>query len=173
MAYFRQFPKIDYDVRGTGIPQKMTDITRRVRFRDYMKRNFVVFDYYDVKSGETPEYIANEFYGDPELHWIVLMTNDIVDYYTEWIPMTVPQFERFVASKYDDVNGIHHHTSPQTSGDTTVVIEYPNDSATALPVGATPVTNYEYEELLQEKRRRIRLIQPRFIEQIKKSSTTK
>ena len=65
--------------------------------------------------------------------------------------MTVPQFERFVASKYDDVNGIHHHTSPQTSGDTTVVIEYPNDSATALPVGATPVTNYEYEELLQEK----------------------
>ena len=85
MAYFRQFPKIDYDVRGTGIPQKMTDITRRVRFRDYMKRNFVVFDYYDVKSGETPEYIANEFYGDPELHWIVLMTNDIVDYYTEWI----------------------------------------------------------------------------------------
>ena len=32
-GYFRQFPKIDYDVRGTGIPQKMTDITRRVRFR--------------------------------------------------------------------------------------------------------------------------------------------
>ena len=172
MAYFKQFPKVDYDVRGTGIPQQMTDITRRVRFRDYMKKSFIVFDYYDVKSGETPEYIANEFYGDPELHWIVIMTNDIVDYFTEW-PMTIPQFERFVKSKYDDANGIHHYCFSQTSGDTTTLIDLPNDAATSLPAGATPVTNYEYEELLQEKRRRIRLIQPRFIEQIKKEFNNK
>ena len=172
MAYFRQFPKIDYDVRGTGVSQKMTDITRRVRFRDYMKRNFVVFDYYDVKSGETPEYIANEFYGDPELHWIILMTNNIVDYYTDW-PMKTNQFENFVKSKYDDVNGIHHYCFPQESGDSTVLIDLPNDSATTLPAGALAVTNYEYEELIQEEKRRIRLIQPRFIEQIKKEFNNK
>ena len=167
MAYFSHFPKVSYDVRGDGNPQQMINITKRVRFRDYMKTNFVTYDFYDVKSGETPEYIANEFYGDPELHWVVLLANDIIDYYNEW-PMTVPQFERYVKSKYDNVDGIHHYEYTQESGDSTFKIELPNDSATTQPAGSLPVTNYQYEENLQEQRRRIRLIQPRFIGQIKK-----
>ena len=167
MAYFSHFPKVSYDVRGDGNPQQMINITKRVRFRDYMKTNVVTYDFYDVKSGETPEYIANEFYGDPELHWVVLLANDIIDYYNEW-PMTVPQFETYVKSKYDNVDGIHHYEYTQESGDTTFKIELPNDSATTQPAGSLPVTNYQYEENLQEQRRRIRLIQPRFIGQIKK-----
>ena len=167
MAYFSHFPKVSYDVRGDDNPQQMINITNRVRFRDYMKTNFVTYDFYDVKSGETPEYIANEFYGDPELHWVVLLANDIIDYYNEW-PMTVPQFETYVKSKYDNVDGIHHYEYTQESGDTTFKIELPNDSATTQPAGSLPVTNYQYEENLQEQRRRIRLIQPRFIGQIKK-----
>jgi len=167
MAYFSHFPKVSYDVRGDGNPQQMINITKRVRFRDYMKTNFVTYDFYDVKSGETPEYIANEFYGDPELHWVVLLANNIIDYYNEW-PMTVPQFETYVKSKYDNVDGIHHYEYTQESGDTTFKIELPNDSATTQPAGSLPVTNYQYEENLQEQRRRIRLIQPRFIGQIKK-----
>ena len=167
MAYFQQFPKVLYDVRGDGNQQLMINITKRVRFRSYIKENFVNFDFYDVKSGETPEYIANEFYEDPELHWVILLTNNIIDYYNDW-PMTVPQFESYVKSKYDDVDGIHHYEYTQESGDTTFKIELPNDSATTLPAGSLPVTNYQYEESLQEQKRRIRLVQPRFIGQIKK-----
>ena len=59
MAYFSHFPKVSYDVRGDGNTQQMINITKRVRFRDYMKTNNVTYDFYDVKSGETPEYIAN------------------------------------------------------------------------------------------------------------------
>lgn len=167
MSYFSNFPKVLYDVRGDGNVQEMINITKRVRFRDYMKKNFVTYDFYDVKSGETPEYIANEFYEDPELHWVILLTNNIIDYYNDW-PMTVPQFESYVKSKYDDVDGIHHYEYTQESGDTTFKIELPNDSATTLPAGSLPVTNYQYEESLQEQKRRIRLVQPRFIGQIKK-----
>jgi len=172
MSYFSQFPKVSYDVRGNGIPQSMTNITKRVRFRNYIKSNYVTFDFYDVKSGETPEYIANEFYGDSRLHWIILLTNDILDYYNDW-PMAVEQFEKYVYSKYDDVNAIHHYEYEQESGDTTFLIELPNDSATTIPVGATAITNYEYEEKIQENKRRIRLIQPRFIGQIKREFTNK
>lgn len=167
MSYFSNFPKVLYDVRGDGNVQEMINITKRVRFRDYMKKNFVTYDFYDVKSGETPEFIANEFYEDPELHWVILLTNNIIDYYNDW-PMTVPQFETYVKSKYDDVDGIHHYEYTQESGDTTFKIELPNDSATTLPAGSLPVTNYQYEESLQEQKRRIRLVQPRFIGQIKK-----
>jgi len=166
MAYFKQFPKVLYDVRGDGNEQMMTNITKRVRFRDYIKRNYVTYDFYDVKSGETPEYIANEFYGDPELHWIILLLNDVIDYYNDW-PMATEQFERYVKSKYDDIDAIHHYEYAQESGSTTFTIELPNDSATTIPVGATPITNYEYEESIQENKRRIRLIQKRFIGQIK------
>ena len=166
MAYFKQFPKVLYNVRGDGNEQMMTNITKRVRFRDYIKRNYVTYDFYDVKSGETPEYIANEFYGDPELHWVILLLNDVIDYYNDW-PMATEQFERYVKSKYDDIDAIHHYEYAQESGSTTFTIELPNDSATTIPVGATPITNYEYEESIQENKRRIRLIQKRFIGQIK------
>ncbi len=39
--------------------------------------------------------------------------------------------------------------------------------------GSLPVTNYQYEENLQEQRRRIRLIQPRFMDRIKKDSSNR
>ena len=62
----------------------MTDITKRVRIKDYIKRSYVNFDFYDVKSGETPEYIANEFYGDSELHWIVMYANYMTNPLYDW-----------------------------------------------------------------------------------------
>ena len=91
---------------------------------------------------------------------------EFIDYYNDW-PMATEQFERYVKSKYDDIDAIHHYEYAQESGSTTFTIELPNDSATTIPVGATPITNYEYEESIQENKRRIRLIQKRFIGQIK------
>jgi hypothetical protein len=172
MAYFRQFPKVNYDVLGNRTTTRMTNLTRRTRLRDFVKLNNVSFDFYDIKSGETPEYIANEFYGDSELHWLILMANDIVDYYTEW-PMNVQMFEQYIKEKYEDVNGVHHYEIFQTSGDTTKTIEIPNDSANTIPVDAVTITNYEYEDRLQNSRRRIRLIRPEFISQIKKEFRSK
>jgi hypothetical protein len=167
MAYFTQFPKIQYDVNGDGITTTMTDITKRIRLKDFVKKNFVAFDFYDVQSGETPEYLANEIYGDPELHWLIILTNDIIDYYADW-PMTTPQFEAYVKSKYDDVNAIHHYEYVQNSGSTKFTIELPNESATTIPAGALAITNYQYEESIQDTKRRIRIVKPLYIETIKK-----
>ena len=166
MAYFSYFPKVEYDVRGTGNNTVMTNLTKRIRLRDYFKKNAVNFDYYDVKAGETPEYIANVFYGDPLLHWIVLLSNDIENIYTDW-PMSVQQFENYVHDKYDNVNDIHHYEVKQTSGDTTKVIEIPNDPANTIPADAVAITNYEYEEKLEDDKRRIRLLKPEFVRQVK------
>ena len=166
MTYFSKFPKINYDIRGDGQLVTMTNITKRLRVRDAIKKNFVGFDFYDVKEGETPEYIANEVYGDTGFHWLILLSNDILDVYTDW-PMSSAQFERYVYSKYDDVNEIHHYEYTQESGDTSFVIELPNESATTIPMNATAITNYEYEVKVQEKKRRIRIIKPDYINTIK------
>jgi len=124
------------------------------------------FDTYDVKEGETPEIIADKLYDDPQLHWIVLMVNNIVDRYHGW-PMSGNQFLDYVNEKYLDSegdpnpSGVHHYEIEQSSGDTTVKINIGTDNTDYS--SATPITNYEYEEEEQNKKRQIRLLDPKFV----------
>ena len=160
MSYFEKFPKIYYDANADGKYKVMTDIISRVKLVDSVKQNIINFDYYNVKDGETPEMIAHKYYDDPELHWTILVVNDIIDYYTEW-PMSVQKFEEFVKDKYENPQGIHHYEISQTSGNTELVIDV-GMNTTDYP-SATAISNYTYEDRLQEQRRQIRLIQPQYI----------
>lgn len=154
------FPNITYDAKGNGKETFMKDIFRRVKVKGDAKAKFVEFDYYNVQDGETPEMIAYKYYDDAELHWTILVVNDIVDYYTDW-PMSVQRFEEFVKEKYDNPGAIHHYEINQTSGDTTETIDVGMN--TTDYGSATAVSNYQYEQTLQDEKRQIRLIQPRFI----------
>lgn len=160
--YFSKFPTISYDVKGDGQLFTMTNLMRRVKFTEIAKNKLVNFDYYDVRDGDTPEIVAYYYYQDAELHWLVLLANDITDVYTQW-PMSVPRFEQYIYDKYADVNAIHHYEIQQTSGNSKVVIELPNNIG--YP-NATPITNYVYEENLQKERSRIRLIRTQFVDKI-------
>ena len=162
--YFSEFPKIYYDAKGQGRPVIVTNLLRRVAIRSKIKDNVVLYDTYDVKSGDTPESIAHKLYNDPTLHWTILLTNDITDRYHQW-PKTTPQFLDYINDKYSNVDGIHHYESTQTSGDTKVKIEVFNEVDDDAYTGLTPITNREYEENEQDKRRKIRLVDPSFIEQ--------
>ncbi len=161
--YFNTFPIIPYDAIGDYNFKEVTNILRRVRLRAKVKTNVMLFDTYDVKEGETPEMIADKLYGDPELHWVVLMVNDIADRFHQW-PMNFSQFNQYVTDKYDDVNGIHHYEVAQESGDTSVKIWVENDSDTNAYSGATAITNYEYEQSEQDRKRKIRLLDVRYLD---------
>ena len=161
--YFNTFPVIPYDSVGDYNFKEVTNILRRVSLRAKVKDNTLLFDTYDVKEGETPEMIADKLYGDPELHWAVLMVNDITDRYHQW-PMNESQFNQYVADKYDEVySGIHHYEVAQESGDTSIKIWVENDSDTNAYSGATAITNYEYEVSENDKKRQIRLLDPNYI----------
>ncbi len=155
MAYFEQFPNIYYDAKGDGKLTIMKNIMTKVKLIEGVKQNILGFDYYDVKDGETPEMIAHKYYGDVNLHWTILVVNDIIDYYEDW-PMSVQKFEQFVKDKYDNPQAIHHYEIAQTSGNDTRKIDV-GMNTTEYP-SATSVSNYEYEDNLQEKKRQIRLI---------------
>tara|TARA_Y100000015_G_scaffold43133_1_gene52419 strand:+ start:1163 stop:1672 length:510 start_codon:yes stop_codon:yes gene_type:complete len=158
------FPSIYYSAKGDGKYTVMKDLMSRVKLISKVKENILGFDYYDVKDGETPEMIAHKYYGDVNLHWIILVTNDIIDYYEDW-PMSVQRFEEFVKEKYDNPQGIHHYEITQTSGDTTVTIDV---GMNTTDYSGTPVSNYQYEDKLQEKKRQIRLITPEYVDQFVK-----
>ena len=154
--YFDSFPVIFYDSTGNLIFKDVTNLLRRVGLRTKVRTNSLLYDTYDVKEGETPEMIAHKLYGDTELHWIILLINEVTDRYHQW-PMTTPQFLDFINDKYDNPDGIHHYETTQTSGDTKVKIEVFNEVDENAYTGLTPITNREYEENEQDKRRKIKL----------------
>ena len=104
--------------------------------------------------------IAPKYYDAPELHWTILVANEVIDYYSDW-PMSVQKFEQFVKDKYSNPQAIHHYEISQTSGDTETTIDV-GMNTTDYP-SATAISNYTYEDRLQEQRRQIRLIQPQYI----------
>ena len=167
MPYFEYFPLMAYDVKGTKNYKLLPHILKRVKLRAGIRSGMFIFDKYDVKDGEKPEDVAFKWYGDAELHWVILMTNNITDRYYEW-PMSQPQFQEFIEDKYGvaDINAIHHYEITQTSGRTTG--QGPSDYSYLVECnsdedGAVSVSNRGYEQRLQDKYRQIRLLEPKYI----------
>ena len=159
--YFENFPLIAYDSVGNEEYKLVTDLLRRVTLRSKVRSNVLVFDTYDVKEGETPEMLADKLYDDPEYHWIILLINDITDRYHQW-PMNNNQFLTYLNDKYSNVDATHHYEISQVSGDTTIKINIGPDNTEHS--GASIVTNREYEEERQDELRKIRLLNPIYIE---------
>jgi hypothetical protein len=165
MSYFSKFPKMVYDVKNNGNYKLLPDILRRVKQRNAIASGQFIFDTYDVKNGEKPEDIAYKWFGDAQLHWVILMTNDVTDRYYQW-PMNDAQFEEFIADKYSNPDGIHHYEVTKDSGRTTG--QGPNDYSYLVEVNsdtdnAISISNREYEERVQDKNRSIRLLNQRFL----------
>ena len=155
--YFSHFPFIPYDSVGNGNFKIVTNLLRRVAIRSKVKSNTLFYDTYDVKRGETPEMLADKVYDDPELHWIILLVNNVTDRYHQW-PMNYNQFLAYINDKYSNVDATHHYEISQVSGDTTIKIDIGTDNTGHS--GATAVTNFEYEEKQQDELGKIRLLVP-------------
>ena len=167
--YFSSFPKILYDSKGQGETKVVTNLLKRVAVRSKVKDSAMMYDTYDIRNGDTPESLADRLYNDPQLHWVILLTNDITDRYHFW-PMYEQQFNTYINEKYDNPDGVHHYEIEQSSGNTRTKIEVYNNSAlysgdTDFYGSATIVTNREYEESEQDRKRKIKLLDPRFVDQ--------
>ena len=154
-----------YDVKNNGNYKLLPDILKRVKQRNAIKSGQFIFDTYDVKNGEKPEDIAYKWFGDAQLHWVILMTNDVTDRYYQW-PMNDAQFEEFIADKYSNPDAVHHYEITKSSGRTTG--QGPNDYSHLVEVNsdtdnAISISNREYEERIQDKNRSIRLLNQRFL----------
>ena len=169
MTYFNYFPLMAYDTVGKGNYKLMPQIIKRVKLRAGIKNGMFLFDNYDVIDGEKPEDVAFKYYDDAELHWVILMTNNVTDRYYQW-PMTQPQFQEFIEDKYGiaDIDAIHHYEITTQSGPTSS--NGPNDYSHLVECnsdedGAVSVSNRGYEQRLQDKYRSIRLLDNQFIGQ--------
>jgi len=154
--YFKEFPQFLYDFKyGTTTKTSVvTDITRNVRFRKEVLENVTLFDEYDIVDGETPEIVAEKIYGDPEYHWIIMLTNQKHDYISDF-PLSEQALENHIVATY----GAQRYATRHYVNAAGFVV---NSTVT----GAVSVSNDDYERELNESKRRIKVISPQVISTI-------
>jgi hypothetical protein len=97
--YFRYFPKTIYNLDGSNSLDTVTNLTASFSFDKSLSENSVAYYQYTVPDGETPEIVANKFYGASEKHWIILKMNNIFDVKTDW-PLEQRVLNEVIRSKY-------------------------------------------------------------------------
>ncbi len=160
MLYFNKFPTILYDPDGSGNVKLMTNILKRVRVRSNMTKEFALLDPYDVQDGETPEILADRHHGSPYYHWVIMLMNNVKDPQHDW-PKSTRQMQMYLKGKYGSAanqNAVHHYEAPQSSGDTTIMMEVPSTYS-----GAVAVSNYTYEHQQNELKRSIDLLRNEYL----------
>ena len=186
-SYFRQVPKFDYVSRNADEKNRsdyieVKNLFKRGKLREDIFGNLSFFTKYSIIGDERPDNVAYNAYGEETLDWVVLLSNNILNIQTEW-PMTQQVFDRFVLSKYGDYNtlynGIHHYESREILNyignivipkglevDQNYSVSY-YDFSTEQDVTVTnvaqPVTNYEYENKIQEDKRNIFILKPLYL----------
>lgn len=126
MSYFSKFPLLNYPIKdGNNFRMVLArNLLRRISLSEDMKGTDGVFIEYNIKDGERPEHIAEKIYGDPSFHWIVLLTNDIIDPYHGWYKSSAAM-EEYIQQKhggysvfFTDINDDFMYRSDIQSGST-------------------------------------------------------
>ena len=104
MAYFSNMPVFNYpfvvNERTEYINSR--NIMVRAKFLDYVKNTQTAYLNYIVRDGERPETLAQRVYGSSDLHWVILLFNEILDPFFTF-PMSSADLARGVDKKYEGV----------------------------------------------------------------------
>ena len=115
-SYFKQVPNLEYVNRTKGNKDISNYITvknlfKRGRIRPDIFGNVNYFTKYKVIGDDRPDNVANEVYGNPNLDWVILLSNNIQNIQTEW-PLPQTSLDEFFLEKYgsyEELNSIHHY----------------------------------------------------------------
>jgi len=100
MSYFSYFPLTSYVLNADTVDiRQARNILVRAKFSEYLKTREGLYEKYQIKDGERPDTLANKLYERSDLHWIILLFNEILDPYYQW-PMSTDELNRFIAYKY-------------------------------------------------------------------------
>ena len=112
MAFFKQFPKVEYDFNRTGVKQNMVDIYRHVKPLDSFLDNTSAYKFYEVINGERPDIVSQRLYGTSDFYWTFFVINDhLHDGYRAW-PMSQEQLLAYMEKEY---NGYVIETNPEVA----------------------------------------------------------
>lgn len=111
LSYFRFIPDFEYITRGPNKENsfdftKVKNLFVRGTIRDDIYKEITVFDRYIIEGNDRPDTVAYKLYDDPNLDWVVLLVNNILDVYSEW-PLDGQQFDLYLLEKYGSYSKIY------------------------------------------------------------------
>jgi hypothetical protein len=135
MAFFKQFPKIEYDFNRTGIKQNMVDLFRSVRPLPSFLDNYSAYKFYEVKNGERPDIVSQRLYGTSQYYWTFFVVNDFLhDGMRAW-PMSQEDIFTFIEKEYE---GYVIETNPVITRDTDgLITDHRNSLSGRFTLGET------------------------------------
>ena len=184
--YFRNIPDFEYISRLPGSTNisdyiQVKNLFKRAKIRPDILEDLNHFTKYKIIGDERPDNIAYKVYNTPELDWLVMMSNNIINLEDEW-PMDQQSFYNYLIKKYTNEAGIHsiHHyetTEIKDSSGRIIIkkgLEVPSDytvsyydsglkAQQAITNFAEGITNYTYEEELQNEKRNIFVLKSKYI----------
>lgn len=148
------------------------NIFRRVRANFDQIKSVVAFEKYNIPGDEQPYHVAHRIYRTASYDWILLLTNNITNVYTQW-PLSQREFEIMMRKKYGTKQDeIHHWETKEIMFNDNVLVKpgiiVNRDYTFKRPDGVIisnqglvkPVSNYEYEYSINEKKRQIYILNP-------------
>jgi len=187
--YFSEVPDFEYVSRlpDAKISDYITvkNLFRRGFLREDIFQDLTFFTKYQIRGDDRPDNVAFEIYQDSTLDWLVLMANNVINIQNEW-PIANSVFDELMTDKYESyenlIGGIHHYETIEVKDASGVVIvkaglqvesnysviffdERANELKTITPT--IPVTNYEYEQKINEGKRNIYLLKPKYIQVVR------
>ena len=185
--YFRYIPDFDY-VSRLSKAQNISDYIRvknlfkRTKISEQVFSDLTFFTKYQIVTDERPDNVAFKVYGDSNLDWMVLLANNIVNVQQEW-PLEHTSYYNYLINKYGSdaaLQNVHHHETREIKNSVGKVIvpeglEVASDfSITFFDTGlgvqqtvsteiVTEITNEVYENRINDDKRNINIIKPRFV----------
>ena len=187
MGYFRELPELEYQsFLSDAISSKeyltVKNLFRRNKLRDDLQNVFTLFNKYEIVDGARPDMVAEEFYGDAELDWVVLMTAGIINVRDEW-PLSNYRLYQYVEHKYGilELNEVRYYETKEIKDsngrlilpagkivDEDFVLNY-SDNGNKVSVSGLGVrrgvSNWEYETIENNKKSSIHLLKRGYLQQ--------
>ena len=146
--------------------------------RDDLQNVFTIFDKYEIVDGARPDTVAEEFYGDSELDWVVLMTANITRVRDQW-PLSSRDLYKYAENKYGTTGLLdpHHYETTEVKDTQGRLIlpagkvvdedfSIPNPSNKSLSLNpVVNVSNYEYEVRRNNEKSSIYILKPGYLQQ--------
>jgi len=167
--FFEHYKTTEYELLGKTFT--LTNITLRYKFKQNLMKNLYNFYDYTLTDGERLDHVADMYYGSSRYVWVIILANDMIDPQFE-IPRTYSEFRKYLTNKYGTwtnvVNGVHHYEKIAIYKDEFKV----TDLNPPLIINEETwnnlkdeerkiVTNLEYEQNLNESKRKIKLLDSR------------
>ena len=178
MSYFRELPNINYisllkDKSRNDERILVKNIFKRAKLRTDVDQAITAFEFYEITENMRPDVVAQNIYGDSELDWVILITNNITNIRDQW-PLSNNDLNEYMVEKYGvtGLSNVHHYETTEmkdAEGRKVLDAGLQVDENFTFQVGDktyTPVqqvTNQQYEVDKNEEKRRIKILKSEFV----------